>query len=445
LFADRRRNAALLSPLSTKPRAAPAAAFFFPGTFTIARVPYRLHGKGHVSSIIPNAIDFLWFLPTGGDGRYLGTSTGARTVTNSYLREIAQATDRLGYYGMLLPTGRGCEDAWVTASSIVTHTEQLRFLVALRPGATLPAEAARQSATFDRLSDGRLLLNVVTGANILELLGDGIFLGHDERYVLTDEFLQIWRRLMSGETVTFEGKHLSVKNGKLIFAPVQEPTPPLYFGGSSEVARQIAAERVDVYLTWGETPAQVAEKIADVRARAAAVGRTIRFGIRLHFIVRETEGEAWDEANRLIHYVSDDAIAKAQHAYTRESDSVGQHRMSALHGGERQKLEISPNLWAGVGLVRSGAGTALVGDPHTVAERVREYVALGIDTVIASGYPHLEEAYRVAELLFPLLHVSTSERRPPSSLRFYDGEALAIEPFPKSAGTSARERQPTLP
>jgi alkanesulfonate monooxygenase len=397
-----------------------------------------------VSIIIPNAIDFLWFLPTGGDGRYLGTADGARTVTNAYLREIAQAADRLGYFGVLLPTGRACEDAWMTAASIVTHTERLKFLVALRPGATLPAEAARQAATFDRLSGGRLLLNVVTGANILELLGDGIFLGHDERYVLTDEFLQIWRRLMVGENVTFDGKYLSVKNGKLLFAPVQEPTPPLYFGGSSEVARQIAAERVDVYLTWGEPPELVAEKIADVRARAAKLGRTIRFGIRLHFIVRETEGEAWDEANRLIRHVSDDAIAKAQHAYTRESDSVGQHRMSALHGGSRQKLEVSPNLWAGVGLVRSGAGTALVGDPETVAQRVREYVALGIDTVIASGYPHLEEAYRVAELLFPHLNISNTQQRAQSALRFYEGEALAIEPFPR-AGISARERQSTLP
>jgi alkanesulfonate monooxygenase len=249
---------------------------------------------------------------------------------------------------------------------------------------------------------------------------------------------------MVGENVTFDGKYLSVKNGKLLFAPVQEPTPPLYFGGSSEVARQIAAERVDVYLTWGEPPELVAEKIADVRARAAKLGRTIRFGIRLHFIVRETEGEAWDEANRLIRHVSDDAIAKAQHAYTRESDSVGQHRMSALHGGSRQKLEVSPNLWAGVGLVRSGAGTALVGDPETVAQRVREYVALGIDTVIASGYPHLEEAYRVAELLFPHLNISNTQQRAQSALRFYEGEALAIEPFPR-AGISARERQSTLP
>jgi alkanesulfonate monooxygenase len=348
-------------------------------------------------------LDFLWFLPTGGDGAYLGSPIGHRPATNGYLREIAQAVDRLGFTGVLLPTGRNWEDAWVTASSIVTHTERLNFLVALRPGATLPAEAARQAASFDRLSGGRLLLNVVSGGNPHELAGDGIFLDHDERYVQAAEFLQIWRGIASGNDVDYSGKHLSVKGGRLLFRPLQNPYPPLYFGGSSEPARQLAAEQVDVYLTWGEPPAQVAEKIADVRQRASKLGRRLRFGIRLHIIVRETEDEAWAAAERLISHLSDDVIASAQRKLTLESDSEGQRRMVALHGGDRSKLVISPNLWAGVGLVRGGAGTALVGAPETVALRLREYAALGIDTVIASGYPHLEEAYRVAELLFPLL------------------------------------------
>jgi alkanesulfonate monooxygenase len=356
---------------------------------------------------VQTPLDFLWFLPTSGDGRYLGSSTGQRVADNRYLREVAQAADRLGYHGVLLPTGPQCEDAWITASSIVTHTERLKYLVALRPGSTLPAEAARQAATFDRLSDGRLLLNVVTGGSPDELAGDGIFLDHDERYVKTDEFLQIWRRFVAGETVDFTGKHLAVKRGKLRFPAVQRPHPPLYFGGSSEVARRIAAEQVDVYLTWGEPPAQVAEKIDDVRLRAAEVGRTLRFGIRLHLIVRETEGEAWDAARDLIKHLSDDVIQNAQRQFLR-ADSEGQRRMVSLHRGDRTKLEVSPNLWAGVGLVRGGAGTALVGDPPTVAARLREYAELGIDTVIASGYPHLEEAYRVAELLFPLLGLTTA-------------------------------------
>jgi len=382
----------------------------------------------------PAPLDFLWFLPTGGDGRYLASGAGARASSNRYLRQVAQAADQLGYYGVLLPTGRGCEDAWVVASSIVTHTEQLRFLVALRPGATLPAEAARQASAFDRLSDGRLLLNVVTGGNTLELLGDGIFLDHDQRYEQTAEFLHIWRGLLTGGTFSFSGKHLSVTDGKLLFPPVQRPHPPLYFGGSSDAGKEIAAEQVDVYLTWGEPPAAVAEKIADVRARAARRGRTVRFGIRLHFIVRETEREAWDEAARLIAHVSDDAIAAAQHKFMRESDSEGQRRMSALHNGDRTKLEVAPNLWAGVGLVRGGAGTALVGDPQTVAARVREYAALGIDTIIGSGFPHLEEAYRVAELLFPHLDLSTRSRIPRApGGTFGGGGSMGVEAFPLPA------------
>ncbi|KHA78629.1 alkanesulfonate monooxygenase, partial [Janthinobacterium lividum] len=173
-------------------------------------------------------------------------------------------------------------------------------------------------------------------------------------------------------------------------------------GGSSEPAHELAAEQMDVYLTWGEPPAAVAEKIADIRARAAKKGRTVRFGIRLHVIVRETNEAAWRAADELISHLDDDIIAKAQAAFGK-MDSVGQQRMAALHGGRRDKLEVSPNLWAGVGLVRGGAGTALVGDGPTVVARMQEYADLGIDTFIFSGYPHLEESYRFAELVFPLL------------------------------------------
>ncbi len=378
-----------------------------------------------------SALDFLWFLPSSGDGTYLGAASGQRPPDNRYLREVAQAVDRLGYHGVLLPTGLGCEDAWITASSIVTHTERLRFLVALRPGVVSPTESARQAAAFDRLSDGRLLLNVVVGGNPGDLAGDGVFLDHDERYAQAGEFLQIWRRLMAGETVDHAGEHLRVERASLVFPPVQAPYSPLYFGGSSAPARQLAAEQTDLYLTWGEPPAMVEEKLADVRRRAAFAGRRMRFGIRLHFIVRETDEAAWAAADRLISRLPDDVIAAAQRKLTRDSDSEGQARMSALHGGDRTRLEVSPNLWAGVGLVRGGAGTALVGAPQTVAARIAEYRALGIDTIIGSGFPHLEEAYRVAELLFPHLDLSTSPRGAGPVGRgavFAGGGALSITP-----------------
>lgn len=375
-------------------------------------------------------MQLLWFIPTHGDGRYLGTAAGGRAVSFPYLRQIAQAVDDLGYTGALLPTGRSCEDAWIVAATLASVTQKMRFLVALRPGLVSPGVAARMAATFDRLSNGRLLINVVTGGDPVELAGDGLHLAHDDRYELTDEFLTVWRAIAAGEETNFSGEYLNIKGGKLLFPPVQAPYPPLWFGGSSPAALKIAAKHVDVYLTWGEPPEQVAEKIATVRRLAEEEGRTLRFGIRLHVIVRETESEAWDAAEQLIRYVDDEAIAAAQKVYAR-LDSEGQHRMTQLHNGSREALEISPNLWAGVGLVRGGAGTALVGDPDTVAARMLEYTDLGIDTFILSSYPHLEEAYRVAELLFPHLPLENLPTANQQVMLSPFGEIVANHNFPK--------------
>jgi alkanesulfonate monooxygenase len=344
----------------------------------------------------------LWFLPTHGDGRYLGSSVGGRDVDLSYLRQIAEASDKLGYYGVLLPTGRSCEDSWVIASALLPQTRDLRFLVAVRPGLLSPAVAARMTATLDRISDGRLLINVVTGGDPVENKGDGIFLGHDERYAVTKEFLDVYKGLLAGGRVDYDGRHIKIEDGRLLFPPLQKPHPPLYFGGSSDAGISVAAETIDKYLTWGEPPDEVAKKLAAAQQVAHAKGRSFTFGIRLHVIVRETNDEAWRAANDLLKHLDDETLASAQKTFER-MDSVGQKRMLALHRGSRDKLEISPNLWAGVGLVRGGAGTALVGDPQTVAERIKEYMRIGIDTFIFSGYPHLEEAYRFAELVFPLL------------------------------------------
>ncbi|EFG83053.1 FMNH2-dependent alkanesulfonate monooxygenase [Novacetimonas hansenii] len=351
---------------------------------------------------VPEKINALWFLPTHGDSRYLGTQKGGRPVDLPYLQQVAQAADTLGYYGVLIPTGRSCEDSWVVASALAPLTRRLRFLIALRPGLLSPTLAARMTATLDRFSQGRLLINIVTGGDPAENAGDGLFADHATRYEITDEFLDIYRALLRGEHVTYEGKHITVRDGHLLFPTLQKDGPPIYFGGSSEAASHVAAKSVDKYLTWGEPPAQVAEKISHIRALARARGREVSFGIRLHVIVRETTAEAWAEANRLISYLDDATIAKAQSVFAR-MDSVGQSRMSALHGGQRDRLEISPNLWAGVGLVRGGAGTALVGDAATVAERIDEYRRLGIDTFIFSGYPHVEEAYQFGERVLPLL------------------------------------------
>ncbi|ELZ3611802.1 FMNH2-dependent alkanesulfonate monooxygenase [Acinetobacter baumannii] len=387
----------------------------------------------------------FWFIPTHGDSRYLGTSKGARQVDHAYMKQIAVAVDNLGYEGVLIPTGRSCEDPWITAASLIDATQHLQFLVALRPGVTTPALAARMAATFDRLSNGRVLLNLVTGGDEAELRGDGLYEDHSTRYQTANEYVKIWREILTrshtGEAFTFHGERLQVDDAKLLYPPVQKPYPPLWFGGSSDVAVELAAEQVDTYLTWGEPPAAVKEKIEHVRAKAEAKGRKLTYGIRLHVIVRETNEQAWAAANELIQYLDDATIAAAQKKFA-QMDSVGQQRMAALHGGNRDKLEVSPNLWAGIGLVRGGAGTALVGDPETVAARIQEYADLGIDTFIFSGYPHLEESIRFAELVFPLLPIETRAKLAQPNLTGPFGEIIANNYVPDEKKQNSSVKEP---
>ncbi|RFC61804.1 alkanesulfonate monooxygenase, FMNH(2)-dependent [Fulvimarina endophytica] len=390
-----------------------------------------------MTEVIRDKLKVLWSLPTHGDGRYLGSTEGGRAADIDYLGQVARAADQLGYYGVLLPTGRSCEDSWVVASALVPQTKRLRFLVAIRPGLLSPSLAARMTATLDRVSGGRLLINVVTGGDPVENAGDGIFLPHDERYAVTREFLEIYKAELAGETVNYEGKHLRVKDGQLMFRPYQRPHPPLYFGGSSDAGIEVAASTIDKYLTWGEPPAAVAEKVKRVREAAARVGRKVSFGIRLHMVVRETNAKAWSAAVDLISRLDDETIAKAQAQLSRQ-DSIGQSRMRNLHKGDRTKLEISPNLWAGVGLVRGGAGTALVGDADTVIERIDEYRRAGIDTFILSGYPHLEEAYSFGERVLPRLpldHNAPADEAP-ADLKLV-GEAIANTALPEPRMASA--------
>ncbi|MFZ5528468.1 MAG: FMNH2-dependent alkanesulfonate monooxygenase [Pseudomonadota bacterium] len=390
----------------------------------------------------------LWFIPTHGDSRYLGTTKGARAATFDYFKQVAVAADSLGYEGVLLPTGRSCEDSWILASSLIDVTRQLKFLVALRPGIIQPAQTARMAATLDRISGGRLLVNLVTGGDPEELEGDGLFLPHSERYELSREFLTIWREVLAkshdGEAFDYDGKHLQVKGAKLLYPPINNPYPPVFFGGSSPEAHELAAEQLDTYLTWGEPPAAVAAKVADIRERAAKHGRTLSFGIRLHVIVRETEDEAWRAAAELVSHLDEATVAAAQKKFA-QMDSVGQRRMAELNKGQfnkdniRDGLEVSPNLWAGVGLVRGGAGTALVGSPQQVADRIKEYADLGLEYFILSGYPHLEEAHRFAELVFPLLPLDVQKKLPGKTLTGPFGEIVANSFVPPATSTPAQQ------
>ncbi|MFE1319725.1 LLM class flavin-dependent oxidoreductase [Kitasatospora phosalacinea] len=355
------------------------------------------------------ALTVHWFLPTTGDSREVvggghgsvpGASGGDRPPSLGYLGQIARAAEQLGFAGVLTPTGPWCEDAWLTTAMLAGLTERLRFLVAFRPGLLSPTLAAQMATTFQNLSGGRLALNVVTGGESREQRAYGDFLDKDGRYARADEFLSVTGRLWRGGRVDHAGAHLRVAGAELTRRP--DPVPEVYFGGSSAAAERVAARHADVYLTWGEPPAQVAAKVERIRALAAAQGRRPRFGVRLHTISRDTAAEAWAEAERLLAGMGAERIRAAQLALA-ESESEGQRRMRELHGGSVDRLEVHPNLWAGFGLVRGGAGTALVGSHAEVADRIEEYHRLGVEEFVLSGVPHLEEAYRVGEGLLPVL------------------------------------------
>ncbi|SEB25837.1 MULTISPECIES: LLM class flavin-dependent oxidoreductase [unclassified Mycobacterium] len=365
------------------------------------------------------AITLHWFLPTNGDSRTdlsLGNAVGGagsradafgadRAPDIDYLSLVAGAAEKLGFTGALTPTSSWCEDAWVFTAALTQRTEHFKYLVAFRPGLQAPTLVAQAAATYQRISRNRLLLNVVTGGDDVEQRRFGDYLGKSERYERAAEFLTIFRQLWSGEPVTFTGKHLSVENATIIPA---DTWPDIYLGGSSAEALEVAAEHADVYLTWGEPPAQVAEKLDAVRHQVKNLGRArraagdLRFGIRLHVISRPTEEGAWAQADKLLAGLDPESIKRAQQVQ-RSSQSEGQRRMSALHGGRTDNLEVSPNLWAGIGLVRGGAGTALVGSHEQVADRIAEYHELGLDEFILSGYPHLEEAFAFGEGVIPIL------------------------------------------
>ncbi|MGF9567059.1 LLM class flavin-dependent oxidoreductase [Neorhizobium sp. JUb45] len=360
-------------------------------------------------------MNVLWYM-CAPDGAYPWKPEGSRTIDYGYYKQLAQAYDHLGYTGALFATG--AHDVWPLAGALLPYTERMKFLIAFHPGLIAPTLLAKMAATFQEFSNGRLMLNVVSGD--AKMLGAyGMMLPHDERYVMADEYLTIWHRLMAGESVTHKGKYFQTEGAKLALpAGTDIQPPPLWFGGSSDSAIEVAAKHVETYLSWGETPEQMGEKVKQVKARAAEHGRELTYGIRLYVIVRQTDAKAWEAAADLYDQMDETAIA-GNKRFVSNTDSIGQQRMSAMHGGIKptnlRDLEIAPNLWAGIGLVRPGPGTAIVGSPDTVIRTLEAYRKVGVDTFILSGMPLLEEAYRFGELVLPKLPV---ERLVPERKQF---------------------------
>jgi alkanesulfonate monooxygenase len=347
-----------------------------------------------------------WFLPTGGDSREVlptGDDAHRRAPDLAYLSTVAKACDSLGFDAVLTPCGTGCEDAWVTTGALLGVTTRLKFLVAFRPTLLTPTLAAQMASTYQRLSGGRLKLNIVTGAEPAELARFGVFEDKDTRYERTGEFIDVLRGALSSTPFDYTGRHYRVEGATTRDVPV--PMPEIWFGGASDAAERVAAEKVDVYLAWGEPPDMISERVTRMRALAAAAGRTLRFGVRFHVIARPTAAEAWSVADGLVAAMSDQARAAARADFDATA-SVGQRRQAELSrqaAATSDRMELYPNVWAGIGQVRGGVGTALVGSYDEVADRMHEYHRLGFDEFILSGYPHLEEAYWFGEGVLPEL------------------------------------------
>lgn len=366
---------------------------------------------------------FHWFLPPRGDAMSpapVSKENAAPTDPSELLdfqTGVALAAEEGGFSGVLTPVGIGCPDPWVVCSAVAARTTSLSFIVALRPSLQSATLTAQQADTFRRLHGGRVILNIVTGGNPAEQAGYGVHVPHDERYEITDEALRAIRPLLAGDQVDIEGRHLHLVGAKLP-EPTTQPVP-IFFGGASEKAVEVAASQADTYLLWGEPLEDIAERIGTVRTAASAAGRELDYGLRIHVISRDTSEEAWQAAAEIQSSFDAESVAAVQ-KHKASMDSVGQARMGALHGTELpqdvQDLVIAPNLWSGIGLMREGVGTALVGSHDEVADRLVEYADLGIGEFILSSYPHGDEALRVGREVLPRVRERLAGRPLPDAV-----------------------------
>lgn len=346
---------------------------------------------------------FHWFLPMQQDHRAYGDSARPRAATARYVRDVARAAEAGGFESVLVMTGHRTLDPWLTAAMVAQDTRSLRFIVALRAGYMLPTLTAQMIETFQHLFDGRLDINIVTGSDPDEHLAYGDELPKKTRYQRTEEFLRILEAEFAGRPYDFAGEHYRVSGGGRP-RPLS-PRPTVFFGGLSEEAAHIGAAHADVQLMYGETPPMAAEHVERISKLAATYGRRVEFGIRIQVISRDTSAEAWAETERILARLTPEQVARRQRELA-QRQSVGQQRVQSLNPGviDPERLRPYPTIWSGLGLISGGGGsTALVGSHAEVAERIQEYVEVGVRHFIVSGAPLLEEAYRFSEGVLPLL------------------------------------------
>ncbi len=343
-------------------------------------------------------MEIAWFgALCDDDYEYLGVADPALRSSWPHCRDIVVAAEELGFDNVLLPSGYVLGiDSVAFAAAIATETTRIRLLLAVRAGEMWPPQLARQLATIDQLANGRLTVNIISS----DL--PGAPLESAPRYHRTLEVMQIVRTLLDGHAVDHHGEFYDLELAPPAARTVSGTCPPLYFGGLSEDARDCAAAGADVFLMWPDTEDAVAAIIADMRARAAAHTRSLKFGYRVHVVVRETEADARAAADLLVSRL-DAETGEAIRAQSLDARSVGVRRQAELRETATGDGFVEPNLWTGIGRARSGCGAALVGDPEQVVAKLRRYEDLGIDTFILSGYPHRREAELFAKHVLPLL------------------------------------------
>jgi alkanesulfonate monooxygenase len=346
-----------------------------------------------------NPVEVSWFSALCDDDfEYLGVPDPALLSSYEHCRGIVLAAEEAGFDNILLPSGYAAGiDTLAFASAIATLTRRIKLLAAVRVGEVWPPQLARQIATLDQIAGGRLNVNIISSDLPGETLASG------PRYRRTVEVMHILRTLLNGQALDHQGEHYHFKLDPPRIRTVSGRCPPLYFGGLSEDAREAAAEGCDVYLMWPDRMEAVAEIIADMKARTAKHGRTLRFGYRAHVIVRETEEEARAAADRLISRL-DDKVGEEIRNRSLDTQSVGVRRQAELRGQAADDGYVEANLWTGIGRARSGCGAAIVGDPDQVLAKLEAYQKLGIEAFVLSGYPHRTEADLFARYVLPKLN-----------------------------------------
>ncbi len=342
--------------------------------------------------------EYAWFAALCDDDyEFLGVPDASLQSSWAHCRDIVLRAERNGFDNILLPSGYSLGiDATAFAAAIATETNRIKLLLAVRFGELVVPQLARQIATIQQIAGGRLVINAISS----DVPGET--LSSEARYRRTTESIAVLRTLLRGERADFDGEFVTAHVDAPRIATQHPHDPVVYFGGLSEAARQCAAESCDVYLMWPDTTDRMREVMREMDDRAAAFGRTLRYGWRSHVIVRETETAARIAAERLLSRLDTDT-GRAIRAKSLDSQSAGVARQTELRDAADEDGYLERHLWTGVGRARSGAGIAIVGDPDQVAGKLRELREAGIDTFILSGYPHLAECDLVAHHVLPRL------------------------------------------